>query len=94
MHIFKTQKQSISPRRPRYALSQGFHLIVGPIGCRPYSGFSVSFSFFFFNFGFLLLSTLSGILVCHIAILVRGLKCGDSKPCEQDGIDEMVKARL
>ena len=38
---------------------------------------------FFFNFGFLLLllSTLSGILVCHIAILVRGLKCGDSKSC-------------
>ena len=65
-------------------------IVVGPIGCRPYSGFSVSF-----NFGFLLLlSTLSGILVCHIAILVRGLKCGDSKPCEQDGIGEMVKARL
>ena len=73
-----------------------FLLIVGPIGCRPYSGFSVSFSFFFFfNFGFfLLLSTLSGILVCHIAEEVRGLKCGDSKSCEQDGIDEMVKARL
>ena len=26
------------------------------------------------------------ILVCHIAEEVRGLKCGDSKPCEQDGI--------
>ena len=57
-------------------------VIVGPIGCRPYSGFSV----FSFNFVFLLLlSTLSGIMVCHIAVEVRGLKCGDSK---------MVKARL
>ena len=59
-------------------------IFVGPIGCRPYSGFSVfSFFFFFFNFGFLLLllSTLSGILVCHIAEEVRGLKCGDSKSC-------------
>ena len=55
-------------------------VFVGPIGCRLYSGFSVSFSF---NFVFLLLllSTLSGILVCHIAEEVRGLKCGDSKSC-------------
>ena len=40
----------------------------------------VFFSFSSFNFGFLL-STLSGILVCHIAEEVRGLKCGDSKSC-------------
>ena len=33
MHIFKTQKQSISPRRPRYALSQVFHLILIPFQC-------------------------------------------------------------
>ena len=60
-------------------------MFVGPIGCRLYSGFSV---FSFFNFGFLLLlSTLSDILVCHIAEEVRGLKCGDSK-------SEMEKARL
>ena len=33
----------------------------------------------------------SGLPYCHIA---RSLKCGDGKPCEQDGIGEMVKARL
>ena len=74
-------------------------IIVGPNGCRPYSGFSVSFSFFlsFFNFGFLPITKRhSGLPYCREG--QRSMKCGDSKMVSarwwrQDCDGEREKAR-
>ena len=58
------------------------------------SGANLTLGFSFFNFGFLLLlSTLSGILVCHIAILVRGLV--DMDMVDMDMVDmDMVDMKM
>ena len=68
-------------------------MIVGPIGCRPYSGFSVFYNLIIF-FGFLL-PTLSDIIVCHIAEEVIGRwNMVTARWYRRDGEGKMVKARL